>query len=295
VLLVPYCTRCFLSAEREGTRHFAALLSSVVLAITLLLTLPRLLPGLGVFAYTALSSSGALIPAVVGLVIVGLPKPGQVSGGRAVWWAASGVLACLYQTWAKDLAGRNEAKCRAGKVLGPLPWPLSTGPVLALSMAPLSYSFQFPEVVLLNLGAEPFVVVADGARVARVPVTSLESPSSGVRVRLAAGKREVRLLSESGSELSRESLAVSAGRVHLYAPLSEGTCFWLEHDAYGRAEPPQARYRPLPASEHFWTLPNDVDNWFRENPDASSDHRSSGGTLLSLRHARCQDAPADAR
>lgn len=304
-LLVPYCTKCFLALEREKTRLFFAAVSSVFVAATLLLTLPRLWPSAGVVPYGAVALFGAFLPIVLTLCLRRRADEGQSNGGRAVWWLAPRSFACTNAAWAAAVVDKNGADSNSpaqspvttapGRAREPFPWPLLTGPLLAVAIAPLSFAFQHPKVVILNLGLEPFDVVVDGRNVTEVPVTSLESPAAGVHVRLASGVREVSVVSKAGAVLSSGTLELHAGRTHLYAPLSDEHCFWLERDTYGRAEPPEERYRRLPEDSRFWTLPRDIDTWFHENPDPSSDDRSSGGTLVALRHARCGEAPAAVR
>lgn len=293
-LLVPYCTRCFLTLERERTRNFFAALAGVILAATLLLTVPRLWGNAGVVAYASVAVLGAALPVFVALLVRAVPGEGQTSGGRAVWWLGPQALACTASGWAAELVQKNDgATSRSERLRAPFVWPLLTGPVLALAIAPLSFALQHPKVVILNLGLQPFTVVVDGRAVGEVPITSLESPTSGVHVRLAAGARRVELVSRAGQTLASETLLVHAGHAHLYAPLSDEHCFWLERDAYGRAERPEQRYGKLPEGTRFWTLPRDVDTWFHQNPDPSTDDRSSGGTLLAVRHARCSEAPGE--
>lgn len=291
-LLVPYCTRCFLSLEREATQRFAAVLSSAVVAVTLLVTAPRAWPLLGAGAYAGLVFGGALVPVLLALVIGRVPKSGQSTAGRAVWWQGPRRVACTNETWASELGSKNDAPSRVEQAREPFVWPLLSAPVLGLLLAPALFWFEHPEVVVLNLGPEPFVLVADGRAVASVPPTRLESPTAGVHLRLAAGPHQVELRSEEGQPLQRAELRLSRGRTHLYAPFGEDHCFWLERDSYGKAEPPELRYRALPDDTRFWTLPRDIDTWFSKNPDPSSDHRSSGGTLVALRHARCAEAPS---
>jgi hypothetical protein len=52
----------------------------------------------------------------------------------------------------------------------------------------------------------------------------------------------------------------------------------------------------LSSPSQFWRIEAAVDSWFVPNPEPPpSDRRSSGGTLTSLRFARCTDAPLPAR
>jgi hypothetical protein len=186
-LLVPYCTRCFLALEREKTRLFFAAVSSVLVAATLLLTVPRLWPSAGVVPYGAMALLGAALPVLVALLVERLPAEGQTSGGRAVWWLGPHAIACTNADWAGALTNQNEVKAAPARARESFPWPLLTGPALALALAPLSFAFQHPKVVILNLGLEPFDLLVDGRAVAEVGVTSLESPASGVHVRLGSG------------------------------------------------------------------------------------------------------------
>jgi hypothetical protein len=293
LLLVPYCTRCFVSLEREETQRFAAVLASTVVAVTLLVTGLRLWPNLSVVGYAALVALGALVPVVIALVVGRIAKPGQSTSGRAVWWRRTNELACTNEGWGNEIAEKNDANARSERVREPFTWPLLSACVLGLAVSPVLHWFEHPEVVVLNLGVEPFVVLADGRTIARVPAMSLESPTAGVHLRLAAGTHRIELESEQGQPLASAELRLSRGRTHLYAPLSQEHCFWLERDVYGRAAPPEERYRALPDETRFWTLPRDIDTWFEKNPDPSGDQRSSGGTLVALRHARCTEAPSE--
>jgi hypothetical protein len=289
-LLVPYCARCFQSLGREGTRQFAATLSSVLVALTLLLTLPRLWPTAGVVSYVAAVAVGAALPLLIGLLLRRTLESGQSAVGRAVWWTSPHTLVCTSETWGQQLLVGTDAKASPARASEPWVWSRLMGVTLGVALAPVMYTFQHPETVVLNLSETPFEVVLDGKSLTRVEVTSLESSSAGVRLRIASGRHSVVLRGLDGHELLKEELVLTAGRTHLYAPLSPGYCFWLEADAYGKAKP-QERYRPLPQEQRFWTLPVDVDTWFAQNPEPVRDERSSGGTLIALRHARCDQAP----
>lgn len=294
-LMVPYCVRCFRLASREDTRRFAAALSSVMLAVTLLLTLPRLWAAAGFWWYALLALVGTCLPIVVVLIVQPRPAGDQTSSGRAVWWDRELSVVCTSPSWAQALAQGNEREVQLRTAVRSQPWALFSGALLVVLAAPVLYAFQHPEVVVLNLGTESFAMLVDGTPLARVEVTSLESSASGQRLRLTAGRHRVSLVAADGSVLHEEDVAVRAGHVHLYAPLSVEHCFWLERDTYGRVKEEGARFRPLPEGRRFWALPVDVDNWFAANPLASTDERSSGGTMTALRHAPCEQAPPEVR
>lgn len=293
-LLVPYCTRCFRGVERERTRRFAAIVSSWILGITLLLTLPRLWSTGGVVGYGLLVLLVSALP--IALTVVLSPKlaQGQSSSGRAVWYLGPKRVACCSFAWAKELGRLNDVTPTKGRARTPLQWSLLSGPALLVALVPGLFAFQHPEVVVINLSDAPFHFLVDGQDLARVDVTSLESAAAGVHLRVSAGERDIQLKTDDGKLIHQERLAFSAGSTHLYAPASDSHCFWLEQDAYGKVDKPKARYRPLPDGT-FWTLPVEVDHWFAKNPDPSPDERSTGGTLTALRHARCAEAPEGAR
>jgi hypothetical protein len=148
-------------------------------------------------------------------------------------------------------------------------------------------------VRIVNLTDARLAVRVDGHLLALVDATSTENARAGVEVRVPSGQREFLAESPGGQTVARAAVHVHGGREHLYAPGSDGYCFWLETTAYGRAAPPNPRVEPLVGTGRFWVLPGHVDTWFDKNPDAPpGDRRTSGGALTALRQARCADAPA---
>lgn len=142
------------------------------------------------------------------------------------------------------------------------------------------------QVRVLNHGEEPFVLLVDGRRVARVEPSSGESALAGVELDVPAGERELRVLALSdGRELLRAREHVEGGSPHLFAPLSSRYCFVIERRSYGDEDAPVEDV-PLDADAHFWRLPDGI-AWFTPNPEPGS-FRTSGGTLLCLRQRRCR-------
>ncbi|HEX6272717.1 MAG TPA: hypothetical protein VFZ53_06755, partial [Polyangiaceae bacterium] len=83
-------------------------------------------------------------------------------------------------------------------------------------------------------------------------------------------------------------VTVAAGREHLFAPASEGFCFWLESTGYGRSGERRAEREPLEGPPHFWALPNELGGWFAAAPEAAvAETRWTGGTVTVLRQAPC--------
>jgi hypothetical protein len=88
--------------------------------------------------------------------------------------------------------------------------------------------------------------------------------------------------------VERAVVRVQGGHAHLFAPGSEGYCFWLESADYGRGRSSEPRREPLEGPPHFWALPTDLGGWFRPVPEqARAEARLTGGTVTVLRQAPC--------
>jgi hypothetical protein len=135
-------------------------------------------------------------------------------------------------------------------------------------------------------------VSVDGRLAIFLEPTSGESPAAGVELRVPSGTRELVVRSAAdGRLLSRQTARFEGGREHLFAPGSDGYCFWLESTGYGRARTERALRQPLEGEEKFWILPRGVDTWFAPNPPAGEQSvRASGGVLTALRQAPCAEA-----
>lgn len=286
-LLVPYCARCFGCATRAGTRALALSLSSVLIGVTLLFTVPRLAANLGLPGFIALLACGACLPLGVGFLLERRGDVAQSSVGRAVWLRGDRLFG-TNGAWMAELAqvnGLNPVTQTAREpIAGPGAW---SGAALCVALAPLAHSYLFPTLLVLNLAAPQFDFVVDGSVRGRVEPSSLESPEAGLRLRVAAGRHrfEARAVAD-GSSIAAEDVAVDAGGNYLFAPASDEFCFWLESSGYGRSAG-EPSYQPLPPGRRFWRLPDRIDSWFASNPKVGSDQSSTGGTMVALRQARC--------
>jgi hypothetical protein len=145
-----------------------------------------------------------------------------------------------------------------------------------------------PLVRLLNLGPDRVTVEVDGRPIATVESTSVESASAGTEVRITAGEHELVARAPGGGVVERVTVRVEGGHAHLFAPGSEGYCFWLESADYGRGRSGEPRREPLEGPPHFWPLPTDLGGWFRPVPEqALAEARLTGGTVTVLRQAPC--------
>lgn len=295
-VIVPYCSDCQHHASGVSTRALAVALASSLLAVTLAAGLP-LLGELPAVAYTLIVLAGALLPLAVGALWRRGPARGHRARGRAVWWLRTGELVCVNPHFAAELSVTSgtgvERRTLSEPVFSAWVW---VGVILALVTAPFFYVLYHPRVRVVDLTGRRLVIVLDGRAVASVEPTSAESPAAGVDLRLPSGRHRLEARDSSGRVVSDTTVRIQSGADHLYAPGSDGYCFWLETNGYGRAGSPGPAIRPLRGDRRFWVLPVDVDTWFAPNPaPARADDRSSGGVLTALRQARCADAPAAAR
>lgn len=234
---------------RRGTLRLTLIALGLVLGVSAALSLPLLLPWAGRLAVASLVGALAGAPFLVALA---LPR------ARLVLGAPSAV-------------------------------PITLAVVLGSTLLSLSLLHLYRgQVRVLNHGEEPFVLLVDGKRLARVEPSSGESALAGVELTLPAGERELRVVADAdGRELFRTRALVSGGSPHLFAPQSAGYCFTIERRSYGEADQPALHVVPLTGETPFWTLPDGI-SWFAPNPEPGPLH-TSGGTLACLRQKRCQN------
>jgi hypothetical protein len=255
----------------------------------LLIGLPLWIPDSSLLLYAALAAGGATWPALALWLVRRRPTLPRSSEGRAVWWTKPGFLVCTSAQWSEELARTNGAQRVPGRMREPL-LGLSAflGPMLALAVAPFLHPLLYPALMVLNLSGEEFEIREAGRLLVRMESTSLESPGAGKMIRLGSGLHAFDVLDVHGGPLGRFEVELAAGDVHLFAPFSEGHCFWLERDGYGRVAAQQHRTE-LDRKRQFWRITTPVDGWFEANPIPPADDRSSGGQLTAVRHARCEE------
>lgn len=297
-LLIPYCSKCWEDVARDSTRQISATVASALIVVTLLLTLPWLLLDATWLQFAALVAIGGTMPLFVAWRITRRPRDGQTCSGRAVFWQKPGRLLCFNAEWAEKLASTDEGQRPPTRVqvreraLVPWMWgPLALG----LLATPSLYSLNFPKLVVLNFGDTPVQLLIDERLAGHVEPTSLESRSAGTRLRVSAGEHVVVARTPEQVEVEKRTLRLDAGGLHLLALGARGYCFWLERDSYGKQGSQPKTYQMLDQARPFWRLPERVDSWFGPNASPSTDDRSSGGTMVALRHAPCDDVPAAVR
>lgn len=287
-LIVGYCDACIAHLGRESLRRLAAGVASGLIGFGLALALPFAPYPLSLPALAASVFLASLAPL---LVVVAWPRraePGHSADGAAVRFAGDERLLCANGRFATELARVNDAKVERVVFhearLAPILFAL---PVGAVPVALATLVASSPLVRVVNLGPERITVEVDGRRVATVDPTSVEAPSAGVEVRVTAGLHELSARTAEGV-VAREEVRVESGHMHLFAPASDGYCFWLETAEYGRGRPPGVTRVPLEGNSHFWVLPADLGGWFRPVPEqAAAEARLTGGVVTVLRQAPC--------
>jgi hypothetical protein len=296
-LIVPYCDGCQRHASRSTTRSLSSAVAGLLIGVSFSLALPLAWEGAPLWAFVLVCVLCASLPALSASAFAPRPAPAHTAAGRAAWWTSHGELACTNPRWATELARSAGVDTRVARLreARPSAWVLA-GPIVALIAAPIAHRFHHPLVRVLNLTEARIEIYVDGSRMGSVDPTSAESPAAGTELRVPSGRRTFNVLSSDGQQLEQATVSVRSGTRHLYAPASEGTCFWLERTHYGRAGMRTAERSELGGRQRFWLLPRDLDTWFAPNPEPGhADRRSSGGELLALRQARCSEAPADVR
>jgi len=312
--------------EQWKTRQAVGLGVSVLVGLGLLLGLPLVPASFGMFSYGAVVTLGAALPLVLVWLIERrrVADAEQTSAEVALWWDREGI-AGTNVDWITELATLNAveegvarttsegepvgaphgvARAEAGDV-AVAPTPVVAGarprpstayglvlPVTFAAISPSLYQWLFPTLIVLNLSPTAFELVVDGANRGVVGVTSLESTSAATRLSLGAGNHvlEARPRGESLDESAqtyRVNVSLEPGEEYLFAPGSDGHCFWLERTVYGRADS-KARKQPLGGKDGFFRLPSSIDTWFAANPEPNSDRVSTGGEMVALRQGRCQ-------
>jgi hypothetical protein len=292
-LLVPYCGACHAHVTRAATRRLAVGLSSALLACTLAAGLPLLFQPAGLSVHLAIVGTFAVLPLLLARLWRRRPEPGHAAAARAVWFRLDGALVCASVAWGRRLSLASAAPPPAEvRVLEPEAprWAVAVVLVAFLATSFL-YELHFPEVRIVNVTDRPLTVRVDGRPRGRVEPTSGESATAGLVVRVPAGRRTLTATDTEGGLVDTASVLVEAGTGHLYAPGSEGTCFWLETTGYGRSRAAGTQRDPLSGRPRFWALPARVDFWFAPPPPLDGDDRSTGGVVRAVRQARCEDAP----
>jgi hypothetical protein len=279
--------------KHQGTaraRRLSGTLASALVALAFVLLLPLASPPFAPLALAALAGGGALVPAVVVALFPRRRRSGHAADGPAVRFVSKNDVLCADDRFGTELARLNDASRRLA------PWrearwslALLAGPALAPGLAIVVSNALSPLVRIVNLAGDELVVEVDGHRRVTLPPVSVESPTSGAELRISVGEHELVARSVDGRVLERARVSVESGRAHLFAPASDGSCFWLESVSYGRSGERRAEREPLEGPPHFWSLPNDLGGWFAAPPEAAvAETRWTGGTVTVLRHAPCE-------
>jgi hypothetical protein len=290
---VPHCHACRQRSLRRGTFNIAVSLAAVLVTACFAGVAPLLWPGASLWVYLLATLLLSALPAAVGLLLFGDAVRADVQ--HAVWWMSDGALACVDGPFARRLLASSPlatgGRCHGHRSAS---GAVALGPVLALLICPPLYYWFHPLLVVLNLGLAPLTLHVDGAPYADVEPTLREAPGAGARLRLPRGAHTLEVFNRTGLRVAHAQIRLEGLRAHLYAPVSDTYCLWLERTRYGRDRGRDATV--LRSGRGFWRFEEPIDSWFIPSPDPiASDRRSSGGTLTAVRYALCHDAPSQVR
>lgn len=287
-LLVPHCEGCLERGARNETTALSAGLLACLAAIGGSLAFPLAWPLAGLGLHLASATALALVPALAGAAL--LAAGGRIAT-RSVRWMRRGELACRSGEFARELGRQSGMVVTRRRAFDVSLHPLSA---LALSLAVVlscfSHYLHHPRLLVVNLSGERLWLNVDGREMAAIEPTLGESPGAGLALRVPRGAHHLTASNGGGQVVSDAVVRFQSWREHVYAPASEGHCFWLESTGYGRER--QRRVVPLASESRFWQLEPSIDIWFAAAPEpAESDTRSSGGVLTAIRYASCHQAP----
>jgi hypothetical protein len=289
-IIVGYCDDCRRHQGMARARRLSGALASGLVGLAFVVVLPLASPALPALALAGVALAAALVPVVVVVFWPSRLRPGHTSDGPAVRFVSNGELLCADERWGAELARLNGgtrrlAPWREARFSFALLAPALVAPPLAL----VALNAASPIVRVVNLSGDEIVVEVDGTRRAKLAPTSVESPSAGAELRISVGGHDLVARALDGRVLEQTRALVESGRAHLFAPASEGHCFFGESAGYGRSGERLAEREPLEGPPHFWSLPNDLGGWFSAPPEAAiAETRWTGGTVKVLRHAPCE-------
>jgi len=286
-----YCSTCQHEHERQRDATRMATALAVLSGAVCALGLPLLRSETGLAGHLLATLLAAALP------LAGLALPSSRLGGLG-WppriWPIGRIGAVIEGAALADTLARSGIRCR-GVWLPPVAYRpgVALVAVLALALAGTGYAWHHPRVWVLVLGSAPLTLSVDGAVLARLEPAQ-PGVAEGLPLRLPSGTRHLSARDDAGRVVADATATLSPGREHLFAPGGADECFWLERTGYGRDTTRDAV--PLRSASRFFTLDASLDGWLSgSSPPPASDRRSTGGTLMLLRHSTCPRAPEPVR
>lgn len=288
-LFVPYCPACLEQMGRADTVAVSVSLASSLLALGVALAFPVSWPRAPLWLHAMSTLALSLSPHALAYVL----SNGRLAASStrpSVRFAREGELMCDRRPFAEELALENGLELRRRRELrvagGRASW---LAPLLGVALSVASYFWQHPTLRVLNSSGATLWVSVDGSNPVAVESSSSESPFAGLSLRVPRGERTLTAQRASGERVAQVRAVVTPGHDHLFAPGSDGECFWIESTGYGKER--HHHVQPLVSESRFWRLDMAIDTWFVPSPNSAADGRSTGGTLTALRHAPCDRAP----
>lgn len=133
---------------------------------------------------------------------------------------------------------------------------------------------------------QDLILLIDHTLIGTVPASLGETPEAGRREEVLGGRRTLSLVHPDGSVRTELPVTFVPGKSYLLGLPPPRHCLFLEKRAYGQAGSTLER-TPLPGAGPLWEIPERIDFWFTEAPDASSGF-TSGGLRTALRLLPCE-------
>lgn len=292
-LFVPYCSACLEQMGRAETVAVSVSLASGLLSLGLAFAFPVLWPLAPLWLHATSTLALSVSPHMLAYAL-SKGRLGASSARPSVRFARESELSCDHRPFAEELATKNGLGLRCRRELrlagGRAAW---LAPLFGVPLAVASYFWQHPTLRVLNSSGATLWLSVDGSEPVLVEASTIESPFAGASMRLPRGERTLTAKRASGELVARVKVVLDPGHDHLFAPGSDGECFWIESTGYGKER--HNNILPLVSESRFWRLDMAIDTWFVPSPTAAADGRSTGGTLAALRHAPCERAPFGSR
>ncbi len=277
-----YCEACAAHLDEAVTRKLGIGVAACLLGV------------LGASAAVLYLGTRALAAQLLLSVLAGafIPVSASASGRTpdstgSIGWLGGAHYVCAHPAYARLVSALPETTWGAPpRRFGWLVWP----PLLAVVWCSTIQLLGRAELRVIE-AEQDLTLLVDHAVMGRVPASLDETPETGRRIALLAGRRHLALVERSGAIRSEAWVTVLPGHTYLFGSAPADRCFFWERRGYGREAPPddQPRRERLAGAGPLWDLQETVDFWFVPLPSPGL-RWTSGGRLTALRLLPCRAA-----
>lgn len=289
-----YCDICADARAAERTRHVGFVAASAILVVAVATTCALLLGTRDLlFQAMATAVAGGLLPEVLhrtGLWPSSLP-PLELWNTRG-----ESILRCRSTRFARTLREHGFSERTPEKELRPVFWSGRLAPALAgggLAWLALVHSLGGAHVRVIVSGTNKAVLLVDARHSGTITPTNAEDPRAGQSLRILGGRRQLELVSHTGTRLGGDTRTIWPGRTYIVGQLPPGRCLFWERRRYGQDGSGSIVF-PVAGEGPVWELRDPVDSWFipLESPQGQedADWETSGGIRRAIRLLPCRGA-----